>query len=437
MQENGINRTTDEAKAQTEKFDKGRKAQGQIIKRGKDTFLLRVYIGRDSQGHRHYYSETVKGSLKDAKKRLTEKLGEKDAGKLIKTSRITLNEYLDKWLEVAVSSRVRPNTLHHYRMRMKFQVRPHLGHYRLEAITPMHIQNLMTKLHQQGIASTTIKKVHAILSSAFKQAVRWRILQSNPVDGVEVAREAKNESKRHMKTLTPEQAARFITSLSGDRYYALFLIAIMSGFRPEEYLGLRWHDIDFGRGVVTVQTVLIWRADGKGWYFGEPKTRRSKRSVPLPQTIFDALSEHKRKQDEWKSKAGDSYNDHGLVFPTKSGLPIDQSNLRQSFRRRKEIAGLPSDIRLYDLRHSCASLLLAANVHPKVVSERLGHSSITITLDVYSHVLPTMQEAASEKLEQILNGGIQSAHKNGQEANAGGDVEDGRDTHEILQTVDR
>jgi integrase len=424
MPENSIRSEAAEAKQRKQparkKENTSHKGLGQIINRGKDTFLLRVYIGRDSQGRRHYYSETVKGSLKDAKKRLTEKLSEKDAGKLIKSSRITLNEYLDKWLETAVSGRVRPNSLHHYKMRMKFQVRPHLGNYRLEAITPMHVQNLMTKLLQQDMASTTVKKVHAILSSALKQAVKWRILQFNPAEGVEVAREAKDEAKRHMRTLTPEQASSFINSLSGDRYYALFLLAIMGGFRPEEYLGLRWHDVDFGRGVVTVRTVLIWRADGGGWYFGEPKTRRSKRNVPLPQSITDALLEHKRRQDEWKSKAGDSYNDHGLVFATKSGLPIDQRNLRYSFRRRMEAAGLPSDIRLYDLRHSCASLLLAANVHPKVVSERLGHSSVTITLDVYSHVLPTMQETASEKLEQILRGGTQAAHKNGQEPNVNG-----------------
>lgn len=420
MQTDNINPNDSEAKPQIavgqKKPNNSHTAQGQIIKRGKDTFLVRVYIGRDSQGRRHYFSETVKGTLKDAKKRLTEKIGEKDAGKLIKASRITLNEYLDKWLESAVSNRVRPNSFHHYKMRMKFQVRPHLGHYRLESITPMHVQNLITKLHQQGIASTTIKKVHAILSSAFKQAVKWRILQSNPAEGVEVAREAKNESKKHMRTLTPEQAAKFLSSLSSDRYHALFLLAIMGGFRPEEYLGLRWHDINFAKGIVTVRTVLIWKASGGGWYFGEPKTRRSKRNVPLPQSVMDALLEHKRTQDEWKSKAGESYNDHGLVFATKSGLPIDQRNLRYSFRRRMIKAGLSSDIRLYDLRHSCASLLLAANVHPKVVSERLGHSSINITLDVYSHVLPTMQEAASEKLEQILGGGTHAAHKNRRES---------------------
>jgi integrase len=406
MQDNRNNSSDEESKAQKASAPKtANGAQGQIIKRGKDKFLIRVYIGRDSKGRRHYFSEIVKGGLKDAKKRLTEKLGEKDAGKLIKASRITLNEYLDKWLSEAVRGRVRPNSLHHYKMRMKFQVRPHLGQYKLSAITPMHVQNLMTKLHQQGIASTTIKKVHAILSSAFKQAVRWRVLQSNPAEGVKVSSVAKDESKRHMKTLTADQAASFIKSLSGDRYYALFLLALIGGLRPEEYLGLRWHDIDFRRGLIAVRTVLISRADGGGWYFGEPKTKRSKRSVPLPQSVMDALSEQKKQQDEWKLKAGDGYNDHGLVFATKSGLPTDQRNLRYSFHRRMLAAGLPSDIRLYDLRHSCATLLLGANVHPKIVSERLGHGSITITLDVYSHVLPTMQESASETLEQILGTG--------------------------------
>lgn len=214
-----------------------------------------------------------------------------------------------------------------------------------------------------------------------------------------------------MRTLTPEQATRFLSSLSGDRYYALFLLALIGGFRPEEYLGLRWRDCDFESGVVTIRSVLIRREDGKGWYFGEPKTKRSRRNVPLPASVIEALKEHKKGQDAWKEKAGSSYTDHNLVFSTKSGLPIDRRNLRESFQLRLKAAGLPSNIRLYDLRHSCASLLLMANEHPKVVSERLGHNSVAITLDVYSHVLPTMQQSASDKLEQMLITGTLAAHK--------------------------
>ncbi|HYY41834.1 MAG TPA: phosphoribosylformylglycinamidine synthase subunit PurS, partial [Pyrinomonadaceae bacterium] len=139
------------------------------------------------------------------------------------------------------------------------------------------------------------------------------------------------------------------------------------------------------------------------------------RTIPFPPFVMDALREHKQKQDEWRRVCGDGYNDYGLVFTTKSGLPIDQRNLRYAFKRRILVAGLPTDFRLYELRHSCASLLLAANVHPKTVSERLGHGSVIITLDVYSHVLPGIQAAASEQLEQILAGDTPATHQRGQE----------------------
>ena len=373
-----------------------------------------MYIGRDSQGRRHYFSETIKGCLKDAKKRLTEKLREKDTGTLIKTERMTLNEYLDKWLESAISVRVRPNTLFDYKKHLRLQVRPHLGHYPLAALRPLHIQGLNTKLQQRGLAVATIRKVHAILFSALNQAVKWRIIPSNPVEGAEISRGNRNTTQggqRQMRTLTPEQAAHFLTILSGDMYYPLFLLALIGGFRPEEYLGLRWRDCNFDSGVVTIRTVLIRREDGNGWYFGEPKTRRSRRNVPLPVSAIAALVEHKKKQDEWKQKVGSNYIDYDFVFATRSGLPIDRSNLTVSFKLRLKAAGLPSNIRLYDLRHSCASLLLMANEHPKVVSERLGHNSVAITIDVYSHVLPTMQQAASDKLEQMLLTGTLAAHK--------------------------
>ena len=418
MQDNRINSDTDESKAKSSdansKVKKARGAQGQIVKKGKDKFLIRVYIGCDSQGHRHYYSETIKGSIKDAKKRLTEKLREKDTGTLIKTERITLNEYLDKWLESAVSVRVRPNTLFDYKKHLRLHVKPYLGHYRLDALRPLHIQGLNTKLQQRGLSISTIKKAHVILFSALNQAVKWRMLSFNPAVGAEVSRGDRNASQnaqRQMRTLTLEQASHFLATLSGDAYYALFLLALIGGLRPEEYLGLRWRDCQLANGVIAIRTVLIRRMDGKGWYFGEPKTKRSRRSVPLPASLITALIAHKKRQDEWKQKAGLSYTDYDLVFTTKSGLPIDRRNLRESFQRRLKAAGLPSTIRLYDLRHSCASLLLMANEHPKVVSERLGHNSVAITLDVYSHVLPTMQQAASDKLEQMLITRTPDAHQ--------------------------
>jgi integrase len=173
--------------------------------------------------------------------------------------------------------------------------------------------------------------------------------------------------------------------------------------RPEEYLGLRWVDVDFVKATVVVKRALVWRTKGGGWYFTEPKTSRSRRTIPLPSSMIRCLVQHKRRQSEERLKLGSEWQDHDLVFTTGLGTPLNISNLtRKHFKPALERAGLPKTIRLYDLRHTCATLLLGAGENPKVVSERLGHASIILTLDVYSHVLPDMQRAATDKLENLL-----------------------------------
>ena len=165
---------------------------------------------------------------------------------------------------------------------------------------------------------------------------------------------------------------------------------------------MQWKDVDTEKGIITVQRALSWRKGG-GWYFDEPKTQRSRRSIPLPASTLRSLIEHKRRQSEARLKAGAGYQNNDLVFATGDGTPILLRNLiRRHFRPILTRAKLPLTLRLYDLRHTCATLLLSAGVHPKVASERLGHSSVTLTMDVYSHVLPSMQEAATEKLESLL-----------------------------------
>lgn len=173
--------------------------------------------------------------------------------------------------------------------------------------------------------------------------------------------------------------------------------------RPEEYLGMQWEDIDKESGTATVQRTLIWRDKGGGWYFGEPKTVRSRRLIPLPASTLRALAEHRRRQAAERLKAGAAYSNHDLVFATPEGGPLMPGNLkRRHFRPILDRAKLPKDFRLYDLRHTCATLLPLAGENPKVVSERLGHATVMLTLDVYSHVLPSMQQAATEKLERML-----------------------------------
>jgi len=220
----------------------------------------------------------------------------------------------------------------------------------------------------------------------------------NPADLVELPR----QSRREMKALSPEEAGRFLEAAAEDRWAVLFAIALKTGMRPEEYLGLQWKDIHLQRGTVTVQRALVWR-NGQQWRFGEPKTSRSRRSIPIATSLTQALIEHKRRQAEERLKAGPAYQNLDLVFATKDGGPLMRRNLvRRHFKPILKRAGLDESLTLYGLRHSCATLLLTANVNPKVVSERLGHSSITMTLDVYSHVLPTMEWEASDKLEKII-----------------------------------
>ena len=184
--------------------------------------------------------------------------------------------------------------------------------------------------------------------------------------------------------------------------------------RPEEYFGLQWKDVDWKQGAVTVQRALIWRTKGGGWYFSETKTSRSRRTIPLPASMMAQLKEHKRRQAEIRMKLGPAYQIHDLVFATDEGGPLSIQNFTfRHFKPTLERAELSKDFTLYSLRHSCATLLLSAGENPKIVSERLGHSSVAITLDTYSHVLPHMQQSASDKLEKMLfeKVGTLSAHK--------------------------
>jgi integrase len=205
-----------------------------------------------------------------------------------------------------------------------------------------------------------------------------------------------------MKCLSVKQAKDFLKFARRDKYGVLFELALITGMRPEEYLGLQWCDVDLPKRTVSIQRTLVWRRQKVGWYFGEAKTDKSRRTIPLTEKLVKDLSKHRRKQNEKRLKIGSKWTNHDLVFPSDLGTPLSVRNLdRRHFKKILIAAGLP-DIRLYDLRHTCATLLLAVGENPKVVSERLGHSSIVLTLDCYSHVLPTMQEGATLKLAGIL-----------------------------------
>jgi integrase len=252
---------------------------------------------------------------------------------------------------------------------------------------------------ENGYSPRTVRYVHSILSSAFSQAVKWQMLVVNPCDVVNLPRQQKTE----MKAFSPEQAKRFLDAAKDNKHGLIFAFALASGMRPEEYLALKWSDIDFEKHTATVQRVLIWRKGG-GWYFSEPKTAKSRRTLPLPESLLQDLRKHKIRQAEAMLRLGTEYERNNFVFATNEGKPIRYGNLtKRYFHKVLEKAELKG-FRLYDLRHTMATLLLSEGVNPKIVSERLGHASIVLTLDTYSHVLPDMQKGATEKLEKLMFG---------------------------------
>jgi integrase len=374
---------------------------GQIIKRGEKTWVVRIFQGRDENGKRRYANKTIHGTKKNAEKYLTAKLRDKDLGINIEPASESLDKYLEKWFQSVVRSRVREATFDDYKYLLDRYISPALGAIKLCDIASIDIQKVYgDMLDTKELSARTVRMTHAVLSSAMKQAVRWHMLNRNPCEFVDLPRMARKE----MQSLSPDEACRFLEVAKTDRLGIVLSFALATGMRPEEYLALKWSDLDLHAGTATVRRTLIWRKGG-GWYFGEPKTSRSRRTIPLPMSLVAALIDHRRRQAENRLKRGADYQNNELVFATGDGTPILLRNLvRRHFRPVLASAKLSQSFRLYDLRHSCATLLLSAGENPKVVSERLGHASIVLTLDTYSHVLPSMQQAATEKLEKILYG---------------------------------
>lgn len=374
---------------------------GQIIRRGDKKWLVRIFQGRDENGKRQYLNKTVRGTKKDAEKYLTAKLRDKDLGFSIEPAAESVNEYLDKWLDVCAKPRVRTRTFDDYTSLLKRYVRDPLGAIRLSDLRPVHIQRLYRSMQDNGLSARVIRYTHAVLSSSLTQAVKWDMLFRNPASVVDLPRLARKE----MKAMTPEEASTFLATVRDTRMSALFIFALTTGMRPQEYLALKWSDVDLKKGTSTVRRAIVWsQKKGIGWHFDEPKTSRSRRTIPLPASTVRALMDHKRRQGEERLRVGSEWQDHGLVFTTKFGNPIDIPTLtKQWFKPALVKAELPA-FRLYDLRHTHATLLLSNGENPKVASERLGHSTIVLTLDTYSHVLPDMQKEAADRIEELMFG---------------------------------
>ena len=368
--------------------------EGSIYQRKDGRWVGSVHVGHKGgqRLRKHYYGAT----RQEVAKKLTVALKAHQDGLPVVAERQTVKDFLASWLENAKPS-LRDQTHSTYEIVLRLHAVPYLGHHRLARLSPQHLQDLYSQRLDAGLGVQSVRKLHAILHRALEQALRWNLVARNVADLVTPPRDQHKE----MKTLGVEQARQLIDAARGDRFEALYVLALTTGLRQGELLALRWQDVDLGDGSLRVVGTLYRSSKGL-LTIAEPKTAGSRRQVTLGSLAVDALARQKDNQAAQRLLCGAAWEDHGLVFTNELGRPMEATNLRRRFfQPLLQRAGLPG-IRFHDLRHTAATLLLGEGVHPKIVSERLGHSRVGITLDLYSHVTPTMQREAAAAVDTVL-----------------------------------
>ena len=367
--------------------------EGSITKRDDGRWMAR-YTVRTIKGPKR---RTVYGRTRaEASAKLARAMADRDGGLVFDADSLTVEEYLDRWLSNSVKDTVRERTYERYEEIIRLHVKPALGRLKLKALTPAHVQGFYRDRLDNGLSPATVQKIHAILHKALSQAVSWSLVPRNACEAVRAPRPAPEE----MRPLSPDEARRLLETAGGDRLEALYVLAVHTGMRQGELLGLKWEDVDLTANIIRVRRTLL-RTRGRV-VLGEPKTKKSRRTVHLTGAASRTLKEHLGRQLKDMERLGDLYRDQGLVFTTEVGTPINPTNLRKrSLAPLLQKANLPR-VRFHDLRHTCATLLLFRNVHPKYVQELLGHATVSITLDTYSHFIPGMGNQVVEAMEDIL-----------------------------------
>lgn len=382
------------ARGLTLKHHTGR-PRGSIAARGKGKWLVRVSGPSYGSASRARVNKLVHGTKADAQRALTELLRGLDQGTLTGQTRETLGDWISEW-QSAWCRDISQRTRRDYANNIRRYVPSALLAKRLSALAASDVQRLLNDLSDRGLAPRTVRYLHATLRRALNVAVRVGRIPRN----VATLADPPRLNRREMRALDADAARAFVAAAEGTRYEALWLTLLTTGLRPSEAYALRWSDLRGSQ--LSVQRALV-RAPGGQWALEEPKTARSRRIIALAPMTIRALEGHRARQKAERALIGSEYTDHGLIFATETGSPLDHSNLSmRHFKPLVREVGLPA-LRLYDLRHSAATLLLLEGINPKVVSEMLGHATIVLTLDTYSHVLPEMQKSAVAKLELLLN----------------------------------
>lgn len=371
---------------------------GHIRKRGKNSWAVVVDLGQDAvTGKRRQLWRSVKGNKREAEALLVKLLHQRDTGIDAPPGKLTVGEYLKRWLVEYARPNTAPKTFKRYEQIVRVHLLPTLSAIPLAKLRPLHVQQVYTQVREKGLSARTALHCHRVLREALQHALRWQLIGRNPADSAEPPRPTRYE----IAALSPDDAQRLLKTAEGTSYDSLVYLALMTGLRQGELLGLRWQDVGLEASVLHVRQTCQWLS-GEGFIFRQPKTYRGTRPVALSRATVERLREHRRRQLEQRLAAGPAYEDNDLVFANALGAPVHPTNLRKAWLAIAREAGLDR-LRFHDLRHAHASLLLQQGVHPKIVSERLGHAGVAITLDLYSHVLPDLQAQAADGLDDLLS----------------------------------
>ncbi|MDP9440017.1 MAG: site-specific integrase [Actinomycetota bacterium] len=369
--------------------------EGSISRHKKSGLWMARYWAETPKGLKR---KTVYGKTREVvRDKMAKALADRADGLVFDDENVTVGEYLDSWLEGVVRGSVRRSTYERYEVAVRVHIKPALGRLKLGKLTPARVQSFYRGKLDEGCAPASVNKLHVTLHKALDQAVKWHMVPGNVAEVVRAPRPAPEE----MRTLSAEEARRLLEAARGDKLEALFVLAVTTGMRQGELLALKWQDVDLENAKISVRRTITM--SGGRILFGEPKTKKSRRTILLTEAAVRALREHLDRQVGVIESLGDLYQDQGLIFASEVGTPMNPTNLRRrSFASLLKRAGLPQ-IRFHDLRHTCATLLLSRNVHPKYVQELLGHANIAITLDTYSHVIPGMGNHAAKAMEEALS----------------------------------
>ena len=375
------------------------------IKKRKNSYSIVLSLGRDPvTKQRKQQWITVHGTKRDAERKLAELLHQLDTGTFIKPGKTTLGEFLLRWLEEYAKPNLVPKTVEGYESIIRQHLIPKLGNIALTQLKPEHLQRYYSELlsggrcdGKGGLSTRSVRYHHVTLHCALRNAMKWGLISRNPADAVDLPHSQRPE----MHIMDENDIQKLLRAAKDTPYYALFYLALFTGMRRSELLALRWQDIDLLLCQAYITRSIHQLNDGR-LVFQNPKTAKGRRMVSLPPSAVSVLREHKDKQKTTNLILGKPSDDSDLVFCQLDGKPLIPDTVSHAWVKLAKRIGC-EHVRLHDARHSHASLLLKQGVHPKIVQERLGHASIQITLDTYSHVAPGLQEAAAARFDDIIN----------------------------------